>query len=218
VTDLILIAPPAYRVLTLAEVKAHLRIDGDQDDAVLYALIDAATGHLDGGDGILGRALIEQTWEQRLDRFPCRRGGSWDADFDDVPAEIVLRLLPVIAIVSIAYVNDAGATVTMSGADYQLIQGGVAKPARIAPAFGKTWPFTGAARPAVTVRFRAGYEAADGSPVDPAGNVPMAIKQALLLLIGHWYENREAAQKDKLEALPFAVQALVDQYRVGWMP
>lgn len=58
------------------------------------------------------------------------------------------------------------------------------EPGRVWLNYGKTWP-TVSLRPgpAITVRYVAGY----GAAVD----VPMQYKQAMLLMIGHFYENRE---------------------------
>ena len=69
-------------ILTLEEAKLHLRVDHDDDDDLIEALVAAVTARLDGRDGILGRCLRAQTWELVLsasltptDRssFPCRR-------------------------------------------------------------------------------------------------------------------------------------------------
>jgi uncharacterized phiE125 gp8 family phage protein len=59
----------------------------------------------------------------------------------------------------------------------------------------------------VTVRFVAGYGA------NP-GDVPEPLRQAMLLLIGHYYENREAVAAGTLTELPFAVASLVFPFRV----
>lgn len=54
--------PPAETPVTLAEAKAHLRVDFDEDDALIGAILNAATEYLDGWDGILSRCLVTQTW------------------------------------------------------------------------------------------------------------------------------------------------------------
>jgi uncharacterized phiE125 gp8 family phage protein len=67
----VLVTPPVAAPVSLAEAKAHLRVDFDDEDALISGLIDAATQHLDGWSGVLGRALMPQTWEMSLDRFPA---------------------------------------------------------------------------------------------------------------------------------------------------
>ena len=46
--------------------------------------------------------------------------------------------------------------------------------------------------------------------------VPRAAKQAMLLLIGHWYENRELIVMGRDVVLPHAVDALLQLDRRGW--
>lgn len=58
----VLVTPPASPVVTLADLKAHLRVDYSAEDALIQSLGDAATAHLDGWRGVLGRGLRLQTW------------------------------------------------------------------------------------------------------------------------------------------------------------
>lgn len=64
------VTPPAEPPVSLEEAKAHLRVDFGDDDLYVAGLIEAATAHLDGWSGILGRALVTQTWRQDLCGFP----------------------------------------------------------------------------------------------------------------------------------------------------
>jgi uncharacterized phiE125 gp8 family phage protein len=66
-------APLAYPV-SLQETKSFLRVDAADEDATILSLIASATAYLDGADGIMGRALVEQTWELRDCEF-----GEWIA-------------------------------------------------------------------------------------------------------------------------------------------
>lgn len=58
----VLITAPTSQPVTLAEAKAHCRVDGTDDDALLAGLIAAAVGHMDGWTGVLGRCIMPQTW------------------------------------------------------------------------------------------------------------------------------------------------------------
>ena len=59
-----LIAPPQTEPVTLMEAKAHLRIDGSEEDELLSALITAAR---EMAEEYTRRAFITQTWELALD-------------------------------------------------------------------------------------------------------------------------------------------------------
>ncbi|EMM2358375.1 head-tail connector protein [Citrobacter freundii] len=39
------------------------------------------------------------------------------------------------------------------------------------------------------------------------------IKLALMLLVSHWYENREPISKDSVNKIPFGVDAILKQHR-----
>ncbi len=64
---------------------------------------------------------------------------------------------------------------------------------------------------AVAITFKAGYETKPGPPA--TSTVPDPLKVAILLLVGHWYQHREAVSAAGMAPLPFAVEALVAPYR-----
>ena len=75
---------------------------------------------------------------------------------------------------------------------------------RIVPAYGLSWPDTRSQNNAVTVRLRAGYTI-----------VPQPIKMAMLMLIGHLYENRETTISGTIISnTPLATDTLLNPYRV----
>jgi uncharacterized phiE125 gp8 family phage protein len=61
------VTPPTELPLTLQEVKEHLRILHEDDDAALMFYLRSATDQLDGAAGILNRALLTQAWELQTD-------------------------------------------------------------------------------------------------------------------------------------------------------
>ena len=192
----VLVTPPEILPVSLAEAKLHLRVDHGDDDALIASLIKAAVDHLDGWTGILGRCLVEQTWRQ---------------DFDALAGCLPLSLAPVAEIVSVEYVDENGVTRTLDGSDYAL---------RV-DAGGRAF-LNVSARPAASsasVTYKAGYptipevpEDGDTPAVPAQSMVPDAIKAAILLLIGHWYANREAVAGE-FSVVPMAVEALIAPYR-----
>ena len=184
----VVVITPPERVVNLDQAKQHLRVDGDDDDALIAAFIDAATGHIDGPDGWLGRAIGEQTLEAGLDGF--------------IYDPITLPYPPVIAVTDIVYDDTAGVERTLDPAVYE-IRDGV-----IGTAWGKSWPSTRAYRGSsrsVRIRYRAGYD-----------TVPAPIVVAILLMVGDMYRNRETAGVGTLSAVPMSVSvdALLGPFRV----
>lgn len=182
------ITPPAAEPVLLADAKTHLRVTGSDDDAYITGLIAAARAW---AEVWLQRALITQTLELVLDAFPCQ--------------EIRLPVNPVQSITSIKYIDEAGVEQTLTGGNYKTDIASIV--ARIMPAYGLTWPIPRVEINAVTVRFIAGYGAA-------GTNVPQAINQAILLIVGEMYARREISIAGApIAEVPFAAQALLTPYR-----
>ena len=188
----VLVTPPAIAPVTVAEFKAQSRVDVSDDDAIIARLISAATAHLDGWTGILGRALVEQTWRQDFDAF-CR--------------DMRLPLFPVISIASVAYDDASGAAQTIAGTNYRLVNDEGGAILRLNDEFAFPAVFDEA--PAIRVTYVAGYPTTAG-----VSTVPESIKHAILLLAAHWYEHREAVVAGGAPAvLSMAVDALLAPYR-----
>lgn len=183
---------PTEPPVSLAELKAHLRIDHNDEDPTLSIYLSAATGFLDGPGGILGKALVTQTWVQAYDAF---------ADPLVLPATIA----PVQSISGIAYYDDDEAAQTLAAEVYSLVTNDACG-ARVVLNADQSWPTTYTRDDAVSVSFVAGYGA-------PAA-VPAPIKQAILLLVGDWYGKREASAPGAMQEMPFAVRALLANMRL----
>jgi uncharacterized phiE125 gp8 family phage protein len=181
----VLVTAPAVMPVTLSEAKAHLRVDHDDEDTLITALIAAATGHLDGWTGVLGRCIVSQTWRQDMDGFG---DGDIRLPFADVTAVVV------------AYTDTANATQTFAGASYHLTADAMSSLIELAD--GASWPDTAIRPDAVRVTMTVGYSA-----------VPPAIKAAILIHIGQLYENREVSAMSAVAMLPLAHDALVSPYR-----
>jgi len=108
-----------------------------------------------------------------------------------------------ISVESITFKDVNGETVTLPGDQYSIDVNTV--PARIVPANGGTWPYINSYSPgSIEIIFKAGEWDAD--------TVPVSVKQAMLLLIGHWYTNREAVTDKAITTLPLAVDALLERW------
>jgi uncharacterized phiE125 gp8 family phage protein len=165
--DVAVITGPDGEPMDVDFVKLHSRVGGDVEDSLIDFWIRAARRHV---ENILWRALITQTLELTLHAWPRRN-------------EIQLPRPPLVSVTSVKTTDSAGVEATWPATKYQVITQG--SPGRIVPAYGESWPSTTLrAANGIAVRYVAGYGDAD--------DVPEQYKQAMLLLIGHWYENREA--------------------------
>jgi len=138
---LIRTAPPAVLPISLAEVKAITRLDGDEaGDAVIAGYLRAATEWVEAR---LGRALIASGWEYTLRHFPpC-----WDMP-------IRLPIAPLLSVTEIRYLDVAGVQQVLDPATYVVAGGDLG---RISLAHGKSWPAVWWQDNAVTIAFQAGY-------------------------------------------------------------
>lgn len=192
--SLIQITAPATTPVSLAEVKRHLNIDSASQDQNLDIYIAAATANLDGRDGWLGRALTEQTWELRLDRF-C--------------TEIKIPLPPLKSVTSVKYTDTAGTTQTVTSTDYRVIGGGFG-PSIVTPVYGLYWPPHRCEAESVQIQFVCGYGA---SGVE---TLPAPIKAALLLMVGAMYEKRESLTTEELLENPTLKALLLPYWIAGF--
>lgn len=180
------ITGPAFPVVSLAEIKAHARVLHSDDDTLLEQLVAAAADHLNGSTGILGMCLASQEWELSYDQFPA--------------GPIKLPLGPVLSVDEVTYLNEAGSAVTLSPLDYEIdLTNG---DGWVAPV--DSWPATGSYLNAARIAFTAGHAT--------AADVPAALRVAVMMLAGHWYNNREGQGE-----LPASVDALVMPYKRVWL-
>lgn len=193
---------PAAEPLTLSEVKEHLRVDDSTEDVHITALIPAARAWV---EATTGRQLVKATYSWTLDGFP-----------DKDATALRLPRAPAFSLDSINYIDTDGASQTWGSSNYQSDLN--VDPAIILPVNGQSWPDTqDDTLAAVTVAFKAGYDDDGNSPPDHAANVPQALKQAMLMLIAHWYENRASVMADMdANEVPQAVHFLVSPYKVWW--
>ena len=186
--------------LTTAEVKTHLRIDHANDDDYIDTLIIAATDYT---ETVCSRSLIQGTFDLYLDAFPV-----------DSCESIWLPSPPLISITSIKYYDDLDVEQTWSAAEYEVDTDHPYK-GHVYPARTYTWPNARNFHKSVHIEYIAGYDDSGASPEDLADNIPQELKHAMLLLIGHWYENREdTAAGIKIDTIPTAYDALIANSKV----
>lgn len=158
-------------------------------DPELVALIKSARA---SAETITKRALVTQTWDLVLDRFPC-----WTINIPKPTLQ---------SVTSITYVDPDGVTQTLATDQYRVDSSSA--PGRITPAYGVVWPSTRGITGAVTIRFVCGYGA--------AAVVPDGIKVWMLLRIKHFYDNKGAVVVGTITSeFPRSyVDALLDDFAV----
>ena len=172
--------------VSLNEAKAHLRVDFTTDDAYISSLIGVAT------------QLAERETNIHLRPFNC----TMDLEgFPIYPNRIRVPRAPLGTVTSITYYNTQNTPATLDPSWY-IVFTPAHQYGEIAAAkwyFPPCWP-----RPdAATVTFTSGYIVC-----------PLIAKQAILLMVGEWYENRENSPEALLKTLPLGVDRLLDQIRL----
>ena len=164
---------------SLAEAKAHLRLDGDAEDSLIGALIAAARVSVETETR---RALIAQSWRAFVEAWP-----------ED---GVTLPVVPALSVEAVRAIDAEGEATVLDEDDYEF------DPADCSVTID---PVAGAVR--YEIDFTAGY---GSSGVD----VPQPLRQAIRLLVTHWYEHRSAVVLgDSATAIPLGYRELVAPYR-----
>lgn len=170
--------------LNLAEVKAHLRVDHNDEDALIELYISAAR---ETAEARTGRAITVNTYRMALDCFP--------------DSAIELDYPKLISVQSVKYFDEAGVQQTINSADYVLDT--VSQPGWVNPAPGLTWPKTQEDRiNAVEIEYTAGYTV-----------VPKPLKVWMLLAITDLYERRGRSSERPAVPQEFA-DSYLDPFKI----
>jgi uncharacterized phiE125 gp8 family phage protein len=186
-----LVTPPATEPVTVAAATSHLRVIDGAEEQTISDLIAVAR---EACEEYQNRAYLSQTWELWVD--------TWTP-------HIIVPRPPLQAVESIRWYDRENQEHVLDPAAYFVDDR--SEPGRIVP--NGSWP--GGLRPVngVCVTFVAGYQ--------DLALVPRRCRQAMLLLVAEWYENREASSTTRQmgretvnKELPFSVTRLLDADRV----
>lgn len=194
-SGLSVVTPAANLPVSLDAARRNSRIDTTDEDLRLTELIRAATAYV---QRYTDTGLITQTLSWEMDKFPaCSK-------------PLYLPAWPVQSLVSVTYIDIAGVSQTINPSTIALRNPTEGR-ARIARQNWEAWPSCKDTPDAVDIRFTVGFGVTEAS-------VPEPYKQAILLLVSHWFENREAVGNVGNE-IAFAVNALIETVRDpddGW--
>lgn len=185
---------PASEPITLDEAKVQIGIANGitYHDRYIENLITAARQKVEIDTG---RAMINQTWDFVFDCFPL----GLDA--------IYLPKAPLSSVTHVKYYDTSNVQQTMATTVYKTLT--TREPGEIRLKYQQAWPFLYSEAGVIEVRFVAGYGTT-------ATSVPAGLRQAMLMLMGHWFNNREATITGTIQAAnEFAYEALISQFLVG---
>jgi len=193
------LTPRANPAVGLSDAKSYLRVDGTADDALISGLVNAAT---DMVERVTRRSLIYQTFRMMLPTFPA--------------GPIELPRSPAVAVnvggaydyalPRVRYYDTWGDLQALTDGHYHLDLDNNPPSLQLLPM--DYWPLTQPGRAkALEVDWVAGY----GSF---ATQVPPLLQQGVLMLVAHWYSNREAVGQFGGE-VPLAVDSILRIYSDG---
>jgi len=158
-----ILTAPAEEPISLDEAKAHLRVDIDADDGLIGGLIAAARERCEDE---ARRSFVERSMRVQVHQW--------------VPTNaLLLPQRPALSVTAVRVYDWENVAHVVPTADYWL-----GDDDRVRLTEGSGWPD-------VTVRPALGYEVEYVAGYGDATAVPQKYKQAVLLTVGHWYENRE---------------------------
>lgn len=187
-----IITPPATEPVTLAEMRAQIGItqatDTASDSTITRRIIEARMW----AENYMQRALITQTQEIRLDRFPA--------------GAIKMPYPNLLTVVSVKYVDGDGTLQTWSSANY--VVDTYDHIGSVRPAYSLSWPSTRDEPNAVRVQYTCGYGPAKT-------DVPDLIREGIMLLVGHWMNFQPGLESGiTISRVPYAVKDIFDMYAV----
>jgi len=163
--------PPATEPVDLQEMKDHLRVDTTDDDLMIGQLIKSAREY---AEIATGRSFINTTWEYKTDEYPTKEGG-----------KIRLPKSPLSSVTSIVYTDTNGATQIEATSVYDVNTDHIV--GYVVPAYNQSWSDARNKTNSIVVEFVAGYGA--------SADVPEGARQAIKMLVSHWYEHRMAVSE-----------------------
>lgn len=181
---------PAIEPIDLAEALDHCRIDSSDSDTLLISLIKGAREYVENH---IRRALINRTLDVRFGQFS---------------GVMEMPKAPLSSVLSIKYVDVDGNEQTLDSGVYRTDS--ARDPGIVELGVDQSWPDLYNTSSPITIQIIAGYG-------ETSDDVPAPIKQAMLLLIGHWFENRESTVGvGNIQTIPMGVDSLLAPYRVQY--
>lgn len=181
--SLIIAVPAVNEPVSVAEVKALIRLDSSADDAMVARLITAAR---EFAEKVTRRALVYKGYVLYMDTFPS----------PGLPIRVPVP--PLISVSSILYLDSSLASQTWDPAEYFIAN--KQEPGLIVPKPNFVYPSAQVMPGGVEVHFTAGHYS-DGYG-DATRPIPEHLRLAIMQLAGHWYDHPEAFSPDTQNGVP----------------
>jgi len=166
---LVTVVAPTIQVVSVADVKAHARIDISDDDHQVQRKIAEATALV---EDYCGLALLTQTLDWTFDEFPCSE--------ESEPPYIALPRSPVSSVTSLTTTDEYGNSTVMSSSNYYVDT--ASHPGRLCLSSFAWWPTYVRRYAGISIRFVAGWTSAT--------DVPAPIVEAVLHVVAWSYGFR----------------------------
>ena len=205
-------ANAATDYVSLAEAKQHLRVTASDDDSYIGGLISMA---VDACSNYLGYSIRKGTAKYGFDSFTGSPALINPVNGLNIPSGNYLRVNSrVLSLVSVSYVNISQAVTAFAGSDWITAPDPMGNYSRNI--------FINTAPDSITddtikyiVEVTEGFNPVGTSAVDPDTIFPMGIKHAALLLIGQYYDNRNAIVVGTIQAkISLGFEYLLDPYKI----
>jgi len=205
-------ANAATDYVSLAEAKQHLRVTASDDDSYIGGLISMA---VDACSNYLGYSIRKGTAKYGFDSFTGSPALINPVNGLNIPSGNYLRVNSrVLSLVSVSYVNSSQAVTAFAGSDWITAPDPMGNYSRNI--------FINTAPDSITddtikyiVEVTEGFNPVGTSAVDPDTIFPMSIKHAALLLVGQYYDNRNAIVVGTIQAkISLGYEYLLDPYKI----
>jgi hypothetical protein len=198
--------------VSLAEAKQHLRVTASDDDSYITGLISMA---VDACSNYLGYSIKKGTAKYGFDSFTGSPALINPVNGLNIPSGNYLRVNSrVLSLVSVSYVNASQAVTAFAGSDWITAPDPMGNYSR--NIFINTSP-TSITDDTIKyiVEVTEGFNPVGTSAVDPDTIFPMSIKHAALLLVGQYYDNRNAVVVGTIQAkISLGFEYLLDPYKI----
>lgn len=192
-----LITKDTSLLVSLSEVKSHMRIDGTYDDTYIQSLIVMAQQRV---QTYTSRPINENTYKY----IESTNGYDYDYAYNkDNYDRKSLKVPNITTLTSIKTFDTSGVETSLSTDDYAIEN--YKQYSDIIRKDGSEFPLGSRTYAPLEIVFKAGYT---------SSTIPEELKLAIMQIISGWYENREGVSSGGITVIPNNCIDILYQWRV----